>query len=261
MSKIEWKKLVGATGRLLLAFAFVFSQTAWAGQNQNVKDNTKSAQKAAARQAGEKQSSAGTAAKAQSKQAQGEESESSVAEEKSSGDGKHEGIKVHGHWTIEVRNPNGTLVSHREFENSLTAGLNGGSQGLAVVLGHQATVGGWSVFLYNSNGGCGGICVISENYPGSTAGSQSNNLTVTVTPNPSTGVSILTLTGSMSAPAAFQINGVATQFLSCPPSLSPQACFAIGIPAPNAFSLTSAYLTQSVQSGQIVAVTVVLSFS
>ena len=35
-----------------------------------------------------------------------------MAEEKSSGDGKHEGIKVHGHWTIEVRNPNGTLFSY-----------------------------------------------------------------------------------------------------------------------------------------------------
>jgi Na+-transporting methylmalonyl-CoA/oxaloacetate decarboxylase gamma subunit len=33
--------------------------------------------------------------------------------------GTHEGIKVHGHWTIEVKNPDGKLVTHREFENSL----------------------------------------------------------------------------------------------------------------------------------------------
>jgi hypothetical protein len=33
--------------------------------------------------------------------------------------GTHEGIKVHGHWMIEVRSPDGKLVSHTEFENSL----------------------------------------------------------------------------------------------------------------------------------------------
>ncbi|HSP63214.1 MAG TPA: hypothetical protein VLQ90_09555, partial [Pyrinomonadaceae bacterium] len=35
--------------------------------------------------------------------------------------GQKEGIKVHGHWTIDVRNPDGTLVTHREFENDLQA--------------------------------------------------------------------------------------------------------------------------------------------
>jgi hypothetical protein len=33
--------------------------------------------------------------------------------------GQSDGIKVHGHWTIEVRNPDGTLAKHSEFENSL----------------------------------------------------------------------------------------------------------------------------------------------
>src|SRR6267378_4379919 len=32
--------------------------------------------------------------------------------------GQKEGITVHGHWTIDVRNPDGTLVTHREFENA-----------------------------------------------------------------------------------------------------------------------------------------------
>jgi hypothetical protein len=30
-----------------------------------------------------------------------------------------EGIKVHGHWSVTVRNPDGSLSSHHEFENSL----------------------------------------------------------------------------------------------------------------------------------------------
>lgn len=33
--------------------------------------------------------------------------------------GEHEGITVHGRWVIEVRNPDGTVTSRREFENSL----------------------------------------------------------------------------------------------------------------------------------------------
>ena len=33
--------------------------------------------------------------------------------------GPSEGIKVHGHWEMEVRNPDGTLVTRREFENEL----------------------------------------------------------------------------------------------------------------------------------------------
>ena len=31
-----------------------------------------------------------------------------------------EGIEVHGHWTIEVRNPDGSLDERYEFENALT---------------------------------------------------------------------------------------------------------------------------------------------
>src|SRR5271168_3514589 len=33
----------------------------------------------------------------------------------------HEGITVHGHWTIDVKNPDGTVASHHEFENSIAA--------------------------------------------------------------------------------------------------------------------------------------------
>ncbi len=36
--------------------------------------------------------------------------------------GQSEGIKVHGHWIIEVRNPDGKVVERREFENSLDPG-------------------------------------------------------------------------------------------------------------------------------------------
>src|SRR4029079_731893 len=39
-----------------------------------------------------------------------------------------EGIKANGHWTIELRDPDGTVAAHHEFENAL---VNQGAQVLA----------------------------------------------------------------------------------------------------------------------------------
>ena len=61
--------------------------------------------------------------------------------------GTQEGIKVHGQWIIEVRNPDGTVVTRREFENALvTPGL------LALILGRQNSVGLWLVVLCPPSG-------------------------------------------------------------------------------------------------------------
>jgi hypothetical protein len=51
--------------------------------------------------------------------------------------GQREGIKVHGHWTIEVRNPDGSLASRTEFENSL---MGGGQETLVRLLARQAAL-------------------------------------------------------------------------------------------------------------------------
>ena len=48
--------------------------------------------------------------------------------------GPQEGIKVHGHWTITVRNPDGTIASTREFENALLEGTAGGAELLTALL-------------------------------------------------------------------------------------------------------------------------------
>jgi hypothetical protein len=66
-----------------------------------------------------------------------------------------DGIAVSGWWTIEVRNPDGRVVTHREFENSLTAA---GQGVLANVLSNQGNpagyivLGSWAVALCNSGG-------------------------------------------------------------------------------------------------------------
>jgi hypothetical protein len=55
-----------------------------------------------------------------------------------------EGIKVHGHWVIDVRNADGTLVRHKDFENSLVTqgiGTASGDQLMAGLLSGNVTAG------------------------------------------------------------------------------------------------------------------------
>jgi hypothetical protein len=54
--------------------------------------------------------------------------------------GHAEGITVHGHWTIEIRNPDGSLDKHVEFENGLGPGIGtlpGGAAFLSQLLSGQ----------------------------------------------------------------------------------------------------------------------------
>jgi hypothetical protein len=64
-----------------------------------------------------------------------------------------QGLKVHGHWVINVRNPDGTLVEHREFENSLVITGQGSLVGL---LSGYLVPGDWMIVLgpQSGNGAC-----------------------------------------------------------------------------------------------------------
>lgn len=97
--------------------------------------------------------------------------------------GTHEGSKVHGHWVIEVKNPDGKLVRHVEFENSLDPGFNlaiqiaratnipGGAALLNAMLSGQASPDGnsWGIMLVGPAGlasldnGANGVCSASIN--------------------------------------------------------------------------------------------------
>jgi hypothetical protein len=74
--------------------------------------------------------------------------------------GTQEGIKVHGHWTIEVRNPDGKLVSHTEFENSLVQ-PTGASDLVAMLFGYGAP-GGYLVEV--GGGGTAGPCALVNGF-------------------------------------------------------------------------------------------------
>ncbi|MFZ0392383.1 MAG: hypothetical protein WCF17_02855 [Terracidiphilus sp.] len=58
--------------------------------------------------------------------------------------GLNQGITVHGHWVIEVRNPDGSLAQRREFENSL---MPAGKLAIAALLAGNVTGGGLAIAL------------------------------------------------------------------------------------------------------------------
>jgi len=59
--------------------------------------------------------------------------------------GMGDGVAVHGHWVIEVKNPNGTVTARREFENALQPS---GAQLLSTMLAvFSRTPGGFSIAL------------------------------------------------------------------------------------------------------------------
>lgn len=71
-----------------------------------------------------------------------------VARAAEPGPGRAEGIKVHGHWTIEVRNPDGGLAARHEVENALIPGM--GTTLLAGLLGNVYDDTSWGINLWGN---------------------------------------------------------------------------------------------------------------
>ncbi len=177
------------------------------------------------------------------------------AERQESRGRSQEGIKVHGHWTIDVKSPEGTLVSHTEFENAL---VQQGSAFLVSVLAGQHTANKWAVLFDGPSprpcliSGSPAACVIAQ--PGlsfaGTGSSTSFNLMVQApTSGPNAGA--LVLQGFIAADFSTQINSVATYlFEQTGSSATAGGPFTGTFPAPI-----------NVAAGQIVQVTVVISFS
>jgi hypothetical protein len=161
---------------------------------------------------------------------------------------QREGITVHGYWTIEVRNRDGSVASHTEFENSYN------EQSLFPnILSRILTLGEWGIELGGSPSPCVAVvnasfssnvdvvgelvppkkCVITESGPaiGATingspcnpaagTGSCSNNLLVSASgaaANP-------TLTGNVVATNSGTISQVETIFSTCGQSVTTTAC-------------------------------------
>jgi hypothetical protein len=178
--------------------------------------------------------------------------------------GKTEGIKVHGHWVLEIRNPDGSVASRKEFENSLATGTGNGAVLIAQLLAGGVTAGPWAVIIGVVTGGasyslfaaqtaalCSYLSSSPPVYP------CSSSLTIS-----GTGAGQLIFQGSTPATtAAGGVAGVGTEVFTCANNTGPQSCLAqsggfLGGPA-----LTPAQGGMTIQVGQNITVTVTISFS
>jgi hypothetical protein len=182
--------------------------------------------------------------------------------EESPSKGSHEGIKVHGHWTIEVKNADGTVASHSEFENAIVNGY--GQDVITGTLSGEYVSGGFFISLNGSvgtgsgDGLCGnfGNCTLTDSRntticPPANSPGVCGHLTYTPNPTPGPGFSTVgyTLAGTIPPSNAGTITSVASGVTICavspnlygsapaessatasttPSQFTPQACFTGG---------------------------------
>ena len=176
-----------------------------------------------------------------------------------------EPVAVHGQWTIEVRNPDGSLAERREFDNALAC-----PGCLANWLARKSSVGLWMVLVGNrQNAALEGPCLDAQNRPTACALHENASLVSpdasrfkTLSVNaPTQGVNQnrLVLNGFFTASADNSINSVATHTSNaCPPDVPPAAC--VDRDGYSPFTATRLEPPIGIINGQAVAVTVVISF-
>jgi hypothetical protein len=192
-----------------------------------------------------------------------------AAAEKPEPGGKSEGIKVHGHWMLEVRNPDGTLASRKEFENGLVPGGVGGGALLTNILLGGVTAGNWFVQLQygtSSNPNCTQPCTVLIIAPSaqecSVISLAGQSCTTSLTSVAGGGGTQIILQGT-SSPAPFNgtVVSVSSGMTTCANQTTPPACVGLNTLSYQAQSFTYATPNTSVQAGQTVTVTVTFSFS
>lgn len=186
----------------------------------------------------------------------------------------NQGLKLHGHWSITIKNPDGTVASHNEFENSLTGG---GPAAILSLISGQATPSDIMIGLADVGGtppcvSSGGICGIVRILTDEPADSNCQSFycvtgltsTLNINGNPPT----LTYAGSFTATQAGAINTVATYIGMCGfatgnvSPTAPNVCNTASGGSNSVGQFTGASITPvSVLSGQIIQVTVVFTLS
>lgn len=160
--------------------------------------------------------------------------------------GTQEGIKVHGHWTIVVRDADGKEVSRRDFDNAL---LDEGKGALASLLAKQIVLQEWAIQLTDANGSpCGMIFEPNSTQGGGTPGVSK---TLAVTSNP--------VQGNAYA-RTVQLKGDTRALIACDIARVDTAIFS----AQGAGSFFTRAILQppvTVAVNRFIEVTVVLSFS
>lgn len=186
-----------------------------------------------------------------------------------------EGVKVHGRWTIDIREPNGTLVTHREFDNAL---MDNSRYILASILRGDYTHGEWQIVLEGAGSipgelspatsacsidGVPYFCLLVEPTHAEQYSEQPSWISRNLSTLPPTQAGLI-LKGSITAARDGLIGKVRTVQTLCNGDMRATECKGNN---PNAWivgadTFTSVVLAQpqSVVAGQIIQVTVVLSF-
>lgn len=195
--------------------------------------------------------------------------------------GNHVDVEMHGHWVIDVRNPDGTLAEHRDFENTITGY---GQELLIGILSGYVVPSDYGIFL--STNGTAPCATVTSGYPGCAIVRSLTTLPASaLCPNYTcfTGLtysanlvdsgssgSTFTLAGNFTASQAGTINGVTTDYGTCAANIG--ATTALSTVSPSTCSTTAgsggyrtvsqaSITTVNVVQSQIVQVTVTISFS
>lgn len=208
-----------------------------------------------------------------------------VVSASNSGGATHQGVTLHGHWVINVKNPDGTLAQHRDFENSLETD----GQGFLVGLMSGYLVPGDYMLVIGASSGTSAcnatyqFCGIVHNlstYPalGYCSVYYCTGSSLNYAYNFGTGFGgpfSMVLSGSITANQTGTIGAVYSLISTCanigfsgsvnPSTIetnSPATCVTQTSPEPWYGPLTQAGITPvAVASGQIIQVTVTFTFS
>jgi hypothetical protein len=204
-------------------------------------------------------------------------------------DGMHQGLTMHGHWIIDIKDPDGTPRQHHEFENSIQ--YDGQNYLIGLMSGYGAA-GPWEIYFSNAGATTAGSPCNTGNYPycaivystTTTPGQFACSIYtcasgLTITPTFGAGPT-LTLSGSIAATQAGTIGFVATGMNACGQTgvasfptaistVSPATCYtspnggtnSIGNDFGGTATSTTLSAPISVAKGQLMQITVVLSFS
>jgi hypothetical protein len=213
------------------------------------------------------------------------------------GGGDHEGIKLHGHWEINVKNADGTPAQHRVFENQLQYD---GTQYLTALISGWGVAGDYAIYFTNATATSTGnpntdvVCpapssTTTSTFPYCSIVQNVNTqpgifhcmhyvcvggLTETPTFGSGTGLPNVQMAGSITAPQAGAIVNVYVGFAGCnivsattpPPPTGPATITPVQCEA----SITDSYggtmsgttITPiTVIGGQIIQITVTFTFS
>jgi hypothetical protein len=192
-------------------------------------------------------------------------------------DGNHVGIEMHGHWVIDVKNPDGSVAEHRDFENTIQnegaeflVGLMAGytvpsDYGVTV----QPPVNGTAPCALNQLQGCGMVRSLTNSPGYQLCSTFTCTADLTYTPTISMfGANSFMMAGSFTATQAGTISNVQTWWGTC---VDPSTATGITQQSPSTcrggsvvgyYNLSAASITaMSVVASQIVQVTVTISFS